>query len=106
MANWQIHRFRDSVGIWAGAPETCYLTAESARAMAAALLAAARSIERERFTDSRGLTQSGDSLPDSDARGSIGFPEPLARLSDGRALRQSTGRPYWNRPSRPSKESA
>lgn len=94
---WQIHRFRDHVGISNGGKggETAYLTAREARAMAQALQRAARSIERERFGDSAGNTATGESLPDSVAR-SQGFPPPLERLPDGRAI-GPRGAPIWKK---------
>ena len=88
----QIHRFRDQVGASFGNGSTCYLTAPQAEQAGGALLAAARSIRREEFKDSRGLTvefETQDSysvgwLPrDSDGR-AVGLPDPtdpLAQLS-------------------------
>lgn len=97
LMGWQVHRFKDFVGVSNGGKggETAYLTHRQARAMAQALLRAARSIERERFGDSGGNTATGESLPDSVAR-STGFPEPLPRLDDGRAIGPN-GRPIWQR---------
>ena len=52
----QVHRFRDCAGLWAGTGETVYLTPSEARRAAKALLAVARSIDREPFSESKGLT--------------------------------------------------
>lgn len=52
----QVHRFGDKAAIYVGSGETRYMTAKQARAMARALFKVARSIERERFADSSGLT--------------------------------------------------
>lgn len=47
-----VHRFRNTVGVYVGSGETQYLTARQARELAKALTVAARSVEREKFTDS------------------------------------------------------
>lgn len=53
----QVHRFRDSAALaLAGNGETRYMTAAEARTAGNALLAVARSIERESFAESAGLT--------------------------------------------------
>lgn len=57
----QVHRFRDSVAIHVGNGETVYLTPAMARILSRALLKAAQSVKREKFTDSpSGLTVSVD----------------------------------------------
>lgn len=63
----QIHRFHDVAAIWDGTPKgsTRYMTANEARRVAAALLAVARSIEREPFTASAGLTVSFETQGDT-----------------------------------------
>lgn len=59
---WQVHRFRDKAGAYLGDGATCYLTAKEARRMAKALNAVARSIEREEFSASAGLTATGTTV--------------------------------------------
>ncbi len=78
MSAGQVHRFRDSVVAWLGQGESVYMTAGEARAMARALTRAARSVERERFTDSGGNTAALAFTNDQYAR-------PLDRRPDGRA---------------------
>lgn len=48
----QLHRFRDLVAGHIGTGPTEYLTPKEARLIAKALIECARSIEKERFTDS------------------------------------------------------
>ena len=48
----QVHRFRDTVAGYLGTGETIYLTPKEARALAKALNACARSIEKESFVNS------------------------------------------------------
>lgn len=48
----QVHRFRDRVGAYLGGGPTVYLTPKEARKVARALIAAARSCEREGFAES------------------------------------------------------
>ena len=48
----QVHRFREAVALHIGTGPTGYFTAKEARQIARALNACARSIEREKFTDS------------------------------------------------------
>lgn len=74
----QVHRFRDTVGAWLGTGQTVYLSPAEARAMARALIKAARSVDRERFADS-----SGNTTP----LGINGGWTTLARGPDGKALR-------------------
>lgn len=74
----QVHRFRDSVSLWAGNGETVYMTAATAKALAKALNKAARSVEREDFTKSEGLTATFTTTLAGGNR--------LARDSDGRAI--------------------
>lgn len=57
IAAGQSHRFRDSVALYVGTGETVYTQPGEARALASALLETADSVERERFTDSPGLTR-------------------------------------------------
>ena len=52
----QIHRFRESVAVHVGKGETVYFSPKDARKLARALNAAARSCDREPFSESRGLT--------------------------------------------------
>jgi len=54
MAN--IHRFRETVALDVGKGETVYFSAKDARKIARALNAAARSCDREPFSESSGLT--------------------------------------------------
>lgn len=48
----QVHRFGESVAVWTGGNKTVYLTPKEARAIARAMVKAARSCERETFTKS------------------------------------------------------
>ena len=48
----QVHRFRDTVAVYVGGGETVYLAPQNARKLARALNAAARSCDRESFTES------------------------------------------------------
>lgn len=61
----QIHRHRDSASIWSGTGETVYMTAETARTLAAGLIAIADSIDRETFASSPGLTLSFETFDNS-----------------------------------------
>lgn len=59
-----IHRFRDLVATsLPGTHKTVYLTPKEARAFASAILKATRSVEREPFSKSEGLTRQID-LPE------------------------------------------
>lgn len=60
----QVHRFHDAAALYVGTGQTVYIDAKSARRMARALYAVARSIESEPFAQSEGLTQSF-SFPDA-----------------------------------------
>ena len=83
MANWQIHRFGDAAGISTGAGETVYLDRSEARRMAKALNAVARSIDRERFSESPPLTKTGTAVnPDKENR----RPRRTARTETGEAI--------------------
>lgn len=53
----QIHRFRDSAALSAGNGQTVYMVADSARRLAAGLIAIADSIDCQRFSESAGLTR-------------------------------------------------
>ena len=77
--NWQTHRFRDCVGVYIGTGETVYLEVKQARALAAGLQHAARSIERVPFTQSGGTTRTGQGL---DPNASL---PTMARDSEGAA---------------------
>jgi hypothetical protein len=88
MNSGQIHRFRDSVAAYIGTGATVYMTPGEARAMARALNRAARSVEREPFARSAGVTtqltfadwhRSGESMPE------------IARDETGRAVRRKRG---------------
>lgn len=80
----QIHRFRDSVAASLGNGQTVYMTSGEARALARALIRAARSVESEPFHLSAGITAA---LGFSDwLRSGEHMPE-LERGPDGRALR-------------------
>lgn len=85
MANaGQVHRFRDCVAAYVGNGETVYMTAKEARAFARALNRAARSVEREPFGKSQGLTQA---LAFADWT-RAGEPIPaLPRDAEGRAIK-------------------
>lgn len=74
----QVHRFRDTVAAYIGTGPTVYLSPAEARAMARALVKAARSVDRERFVDSSGNT--------TELRINGGH-HCLARDATGRALR-------------------
>lgn len=52
----QVHRFHDCVAVYVGTGETVYLAPKDARKLSRAINKAARSVERERFADSEGLT--------------------------------------------------
>ena len=52
----QVHRFRESVAVHVGNGETVYFSPKDARKLARALNAAARSCDREPYTESHGLT--------------------------------------------------
>jgi hypothetical protein len=85
MATWQTHRFRDCVAVSAGNGETVYLTAAQAKAMARAINAAARSVQRERFSAAPSLTRSGDCYaPDSERTRSLPV---MARDEAGKGIR-------------------
>lgn len=89
MATWQIHRFRDCVAVHSGKGETCYFTAKEARAMARAINAAARSVQRETFGTSPGLTKSGECYaPDSERTRPLPI---MARDASGRATGYERG---------------
>lgn len=64
----QVHRFHDAAALYVGTGETVYIDAKSARRLARALYAVARSIESEPFGQSQGLTQSF-SFPDGREKG-------------------------------------
>lgn len=74
----QVHRFHDTVGTYIGTGPTVYLSPKEARAMARALLKAARSIDRERFVNSSGNTTQLQTN---------GGHTWLARDAEGKALR-------------------
>lgn len=59
---WQTNRFRDCVAICIGTGETVYMTTKQARALSAGVNRICRSIERQEFADSRGLTTNGEGL--------------------------------------------
>ncbi len=81
LPQWQTHRFRDVIAVCIGTGETVYMTTKQARALSGGINAACRSVEREQFADSRGLTRSGEGL-DSNA------PLPTCnRLPCGKAVR-------------------
>lgn len=61
MMAWQVHRFRDCVAVSTGSGgDTVYMPHDEAARMAKAINAAVRSIKRESFADSAGLTKSGE----------------------------------------------
>lgn len=64
----QIHRFRDLAAVSCGGTSgaTRYVTAQTARQIAKALTAVARSIETESFTESSGLTFSFADMTQND----------------------------------------
>lgn len=78
----QVHRFGDCAGLSAGTGPTVYLSAREAEKAGRALLAVARSIRRERFADSAGLTVSFEAADET-----WKMPPRLDRLPDGRAKR-------------------
>lgn len=57
----QVHRYGDAVAVHIGPGETTYLTPSAWRKIALAGNEIARSIEREKFVDSSGLTFSQES---------------------------------------------
>lgn len=65
---WQTHRFGDSIAVCIGTGETVYLTTQQARALSGGINAACRSIEREPFGQSTGLTRSGEALHNNKPR--------------------------------------
>lgn len=72
-----LHRFRDSVALSLSGPgSTRYMSAATARDMAAALIKAADSIAQERFTDSGCLDWSGPDHADATAAGKAEEPAP------------------------------
>ena len=56
----QIHRFRDAIALSVGTGQTVYMGPKEARKIAKALIVAARSVEREAFTQSNCPTVSVD----------------------------------------------
>lgn len=84
MNSAQVHRFGDSVAAYIGTGPTVYMTAREARAMARALVKAARSVEREGFAQSSGTTTQ---LALSDWQRSGGVIPRLERDAEGRAIR-------------------
>lgn len=53
----RVHRFCDTVAIYVDQGETVYLTVKQARSLSAAINKISRSIERETFAKSSGLTK-------------------------------------------------
>lgn len=90
MATWQVHRFRDHVGMCSGTGETVYLDIAQAAKLEAALRAARLSVKRERFSAAPSLTVAGEAIG-SDAMRARGLPE-MRRRDDGRALGYEHGR--------------
>ena len=52
----QVHRLHEKVAFYTVTGETVYMTVKEARAFAGAIFKAARSIERETYAQSTGLT--------------------------------------------------
>jgi hypothetical protein len=77
----QVNRFHDSVALSAGTGPTVYMTAPEAERAGRALLAAARSIRRERFVDSSDPTVGFTAFPNTYTIGRV------VRGEDGKAKR-------------------
>lgn len=75
-----VHRFRDVAGLWSGSGETVYLSADSAEALAKALLKIAASIRSQPFHKSAGLTASIPEMGPNDSRGGLHRCEGCGRL--------------------------
>ena len=82
-----LHRFRDSVALSLSGPgSTRYMSAATARDMAAALIKAADSIAQERFTDSGCLDWSGPDHADATAAAQQEEPAPAVQPKQWRPV--------------------